>query len=174
MTITSGAYPKGRGFDDHPTDSLGVCAVLPRSDDVVAAESAALVPPRLERGRGTRRRPHPRLGSAAPLLGRRQDVQVHTSSSYEGANGAMTMGYYERADLPFHYALVGAFILSDSYHCSILAPTHPNRLMASSGTIDPAGTHGGPVTDTNSTPDVLWNCTWPTMQEVLEDSGVSW
>jgi phospholipase C len=46
--------------------------------------------------------------------------------------------------------------------------------MANSGTIDPSGTHGGPVTDTNTTPDVLWNCTWPTMQEVLEDAGVSW
>ncbi|MFZ0377228.1 MAG: alkaline phosphatase family protein [Solirubrobacteraceae bacterium] len=43
--------------------------------------------------------------------------------------------------------------------------------MANSGTIDPAGTQGGPVTDTNATPDFVWNCTWPTMQEVLEDAG---
>ena len=101
-------------------------------------------------------------------------VKVHTSSTYEGAHGAMTMGYYERADLPFYYALADAFTLCDAYHCSILGPTHPNRLMANSGTIDPAGTHGGPVTDTNVTPDVVWNCTWTTMQEVLEDAGVSW
>ncbi len=101
-------------------------------------------------------------------------VSVHTSSTYEGANGAMTMGYYERADLPFYYALADAFTLCDAYHSSILGPTHPNRLMANSGTIDPAGTNGGPVTDTNSTPDVLWNCTWPTMQEVLQDAGVPW
>jgi phospholipase C len=46
--------------------------------------------------------------------------------------------------------------------------------MAQTGTIDPAGTSGGPVTDTNVTPDNIWNCTWTTMQEVLEDSGVSW
>ena len=86
----------------------------------------------------------------------------------------MTMGYYVRADLPFYYALADAFTLCDAYHCSILGPTHPNRLMANSGTIDPAGTQGGPVTDTNATPDALWNCTWPTMQEVLQDAGVSW
>jgi hypothetical protein len=58
----------------------------------------------------------------------------------------MTMGYYKRADLPFRYALADAFTLCDGYHCSILGPTHPNRLMANSGTIDPAGKQGGPVT----------------------------
>jgi hypothetical protein len=30
------------------------------------------------------------------------------------------------------------------------------------------------VTDTNATPDAIWDCTWPTMQEVLQDAGVSW
>jgi phospholipase C len=101
-------------------------------------------------------------------------VSVHASSTYESANGAMTMGYYRREDLPFYWALADNFTLLDRYHCSILGPTHPNRVMANSGTIDPAGTRGGPITDTNATPDVLWTCTWPTMQEVLQDAGVSW
>ncbi len=101
-------------------------------------------------------------------------VSTHTSSTYEGSDGTMTMGYYLREDLPFYWALADNFTLCDSYFCSILGPTHPNRLMANSGTIDPAGTSGGPVTDTNPTPDVLWNCTWPTMQEVLQDAGVPW
>jgi phospholipase C len=79
-------------------------------------------------------------------------VKVHTSSTYEGADGAMTMGYYMREDLPLYYALADAFTLCDSYHCSILGPTHPNRLVANSGTIDPAGTQGGPVTDTTRPP----------------------
>ena len=42
----------------------------------------------------------------------------------------------------------------DSYHCSVLGPTHPNRLMQMSGTIDPGGGHGGPITDTNFNPDL--------------------
>ena len=46
--------------------------------------------------------------------------------------------------------------------------------MANSGTIDPAGTHGGPVVATNASDDTLWNCTWTTVQELLEDKGVSW
>jgi phospholipase C len=99
-------------------------------------------------------------------------VKVHTSSTYEGAIGAMTMGYYNRSDLAFYYALADALTLCHGYHASALGPTHPNRLMANSGTIDPAGTNGGPVTDTNATPDSLWSCTWSTMQEVLRDAGV--
>jgi phospholipase C len=84
------------------------------------------------------------------------------------------MGYYERADLPFHWALADHFTLCDAYHSSILGPTHPNRLMANSGTIDPAGKHGGPVVHTNDSPDNEWHCTWTTIQELLEDAGVSW
>jgi phospholipase C len=30
------------------------------------------------------------------------------------------------------------------------------------------------VTATNGNPDFQWDCTWPTMQELLEDAGVSW
>ena len=84
------------------------------------------------------------------------------------------MGYYKRPELPFHWALADHFTLCDAYHCSILGPTHPNRLMATSGTIDPSGKHGGPIVSTNSSSDALWNCSWTTMQEVLEDKGVSW
>jgi Phosphoesterase family len=101
-------------------------------------------------------------------------VKTHTMSKYEGAAGTTVMGYYERSDLPFYYALADEFTLCDGYHCSVLGPTHPNRLMQMSGTIDPGGRAGGPVTDTNASPDALWSCTWPTMPEVLEDAGVSW
>ena len=74
-------------------------------------------------------------------------VKIHTQPQWEGPNGAMTMGYYRRQDLPFHWALADNFTLCDRYHCSILGPTHPNRLMANSGSIDPTGKHGGPVVD---------------------------
>src|SRR5436305_1507392 len=79
-------------------------------------------------------------------------VKVHTQPKWEGPKGALTMGYYSRAQLPFHWALADHFTLGDAYHCSILGPTHPNRLMANSGTIDPSGKHGGPVVATNSSP----------------------
>jgi phospholipase C len=173
-----GAYSKGRGFDDHPAGSLGAFAqAYPGATSL--SPPNVLLPFHLGSTAGeecTDDLTHDWGPQHLCWDGGKMDsfVSVHTSSTYEGSNGAMTMGYYERADLPFYYALADAFTLCDAYHCSVLGPTHPNRLMANSGTIDPAGASGGPVTDTNSTPDVLWNCTWPTMQEVLQDAGVPW
>ena len=173
-----GDYPRGRGFNDHPSKSLGVFAQsYPGGSTLVPPD--VLLPFHLDSTAGlecTDDLTHDWGPQHLCWNGGKMDsfVSTHTSSQYEAANGAMTMGYYKREDLAFYYALADAFTLCDGYHSSILGPTHPNRLMANSGTIDPAGTQGGPVTDTNETPDLLWNCTWPTMQEVLQDAGVSW
>ena len=102
-------------------------------------------------------------------------VSTHTSSEYEGDLGIDTMGYYEKADLPFYYDLAEKFTICDNYHCSVLGPTHPNRLMSLSGTIDPAGVAGGPVLVTNDSLTAFQGtCSWTTMPEVLQEAGVSW
>ncbi len=173
-----GAYPRGRGFDDHPKHSLGVFAQdYPGGSHVVPKNK--LLPFHLPSNHG--------LESTEDLThdwgpmhecwnhGKMDAwVKVHTQPEWEGPRGTMTMGYYSRPQLPFHWALADHFTLGDAYHASILGPTHPNRLMATSGTIDPAGRHGGPVVATNSTADTIWSCTWTTVQELLEDKGVSW
>ncbi|WP_328465430.1 phosphocholine-specific phospholipase C [Streptomyces sp. NBC_00448] len=79
------------------------------------------------------------------------------------------MGYYTRADVPFHHALADAFTICDQYFCSVQGPTHPNRLYLWTGMIDPAGTAGGPVTV-----NVESGCSWTTYPEMLQDAGVSW
>jgi phospholipase C len=84
------------------------------------------------------------------------------------------MGYYTRKELAFYYSLADHFTLGDAYFSSILGPTHPNRVMQMSGTIDPAGTAGGPITDTSVRATVKWTCNWPTVPEILEDAGISW
>jgi phospholipase C len=102
-------------------------------------------------------------------------VSTHTSALYEGALGINTMGYYKKADLPFYYDLVKKFTICDNYFCSVQGPTHPNRLMAISGTIDPAGVAGGPILVTGSDQTSLQgSCSWTTMPEVLQDAGISW
>jgi phospholipase C len=102
-------------------------------------------------------------------------VAVHTEPQWEGPeNGVLTMGYYTRQDLAFYYSLADAFTICDGYHCSVMGPTHPNRLHAWSGTLDPAGKEGGPVVFTNSSPSAQGSATWSTMPEALEDAGVSW
>jgi phospholipase C len=90
-------------------------------------------------------------------------------------NGPVTMGYFKQTDLPFYYALANAFTICDGYHCSVLGPTDPNRIMAISAWLDPAGTNGGPVVETYS--DRLAETaqlTWETMPERLLAAGVSW
>jgi phospholipase C len=88
----------------------------------------------------------------------------------DGLNGPLTMGYYTRADLPFHYALADKFTICDGYYCSVLGPTNPNRLYLWTGMIDPEGRHGGPVIDNAETPAY----TWTTYPERLQKAGVSW
>ncbi|HEV3282344.1 MAG TPA: alkaline phosphatase family protein [Acidimicrobiales bacterium] len=102
-------------------------------------------------------------------------VSIHTSSQYEGDLGINTMGYYKKGDLPFYYDLAKHFTVCDNYFCSVLGPTHPNRLMQMTGTLDPAGVAGGPILVTNS--DQTANkgtCSWQTMPEVLQANNITW
>ena len=80
-----------------------------------------------------------------------------------------TMGYYNRTDIPFQYALADAFTICDQYFCSVQGPTNPNRLYQWTGMIDPNGTGGGPVTDNSED-----GYSWTTYPEMLQDAGVSW
>jgi len=104
-------------------------------------------------------------------------VSTHTLESYEGPQqGTLTMGYYTPSDIPFYYALAQAYTICDNYFCSVLGPTHPNRLMQMTGTIDPDGTAGGPILITagGSQADLIGSCSWTTMPELLQDAGISW
>jgi phospholipase C len=90
-------------------------------------------------------------------------------------NGPVTMGYFNRQDIAFYYALADAFTVCDAYFCSVLGPTDPNRLMAMSASIDPAGAAGGPVVQTfTDRPAEYGKLSWPTMPERLLAAGVSW
>jgi phospholipase C len=174
-----GAYHHGRGFDDHPKHSVGVFAQdYPDGTDLSPRNK--LFPFHLTADAGedcTKDLTHNWGPMHEAWHHGKMDhwVKTHTSDQYEGnPDGALTMGYYTRRELPFLWSLADHFTLCDSYHASILGPTHPNRVMAQTGTIDPAGRRGGPITDTSFDPNVRWTCTWPTVQELLEDKGVSW
>ncbi|HUD63746.1 MAG TPA: alkaline phosphatase family protein, partial [Candidatus Sulfotelmatobacter sp.] len=40
----------------------------------------------------------------------------------------LTMGYYNRLDIPYYYAIADGFTICDNYFCSVIGPTDPNRL----------------------------------------------
>jgi phospholipase C len=106
--------------------------------------------------------------------------------AWVAAKGPLTMGYFTRADLPFHYALADAFTVCDAYFCSIFAQTNPNRLFLFSGTSglaagnDSAIVVANPPEETNETADpandskTFKALTWPTYAERLQAAGVSW
>ncbi len=82
---------------------------------------------------------------------------------------AATMAYLTRQDIPFHYALADAFTVCDSYHCSLLGPTDPNRFYLWTGSTGGAGTGGGPVVANDEI-----GYSWTTYPERLQQAGVSW
>jgi phospholipase C len=176
-----GAYPRGRGFDDHPADSLRRFAQpYPGSNGAKLSPPNKLLPFRLKTPL-TQNCTNDLTHSWHPMHlcwndGKMNDwVRVHTSEAMGGEGdpaGAMTMGYLTRKELPFYWSLADHFTICDAYHASVLGPTHPNRLMANSGTIDPAGKNGGPITAT--TVHEQWTLTWSTIQEHLQDKNVPW
>jgi phospholipase C len=96
-------------------------------------------------------------------------VTAHLAA--DGVAGQYTMAYFQRDDIPFHWALADAFTICDGYHCSMLGPTWPNRLYLMTGQVDPAGVAGGPVYG-NYVPAEGYS--WKTYPEMLSDAGVSW
>jgi len=175
-----GSYKGTRGFDDHAAGSLGAFAQA-YTANTTRPPLGEVLPFHLDTSTGLGECTHDldhswRTQHLCWNNGAMDSfVKTHTAPQSDGpSSGLLTMGYHTRADLPFHYALADAFTLCDRYHCSILAPTHPNRLMALSGTIDPSGRHGGPVLTTETTSRALFSVDWTTVPELLEDAGVSW
>src|SRR5579863_7942689 len=93
------------------------------------------------------------------------------------ANDAvLTMGYYNRDDLPYYYAVADAFTLCDNYCCSVIGPTDPNRLYTMAASIDPDGQNGGPIIQTlvSTRASIIGKLTYTTMPEQLQSRGISW
>jgi len=103
-----------------------------------------------------------------------QVLKAHLAS--DGSSiGFLTMGYYTRDDLPFYHSLADAFTICDGYHCSVLGPTYPNRLMQMTGSLGADGTQGGTVLETYSDPVQYYGTLeWLTYPEALTEGGVSW
>jgi phospholipase C len=96
--------------------------------------------------------------------------------------GPLAMSYFTRDDIPYHFALADAFTVLDSYYCSIMGPTNPNRCYLWTGSIGnvdylgAAGTDGfgsGPITGNGLSP-LGHYLAWETLPEVLDKAGVNW
>jgi phospholipase C len=83
--------------------------------------------------------------------------------------GTTAMTYMNRQDLPWHYALADAFTICDSYFCSVMGPTDPNRYYMWTGWLGNDGKGGGPVI-TNAEAGYDWS----SFPELLEKANISW
>jgi len=91
-------------------------------------------------------------------------------------DAVLTMGYYTRADIPYYYALADGFTICDNYFCSVMGPTHPNRLYTMAASLDPDGKNGGPILQTviANRSALYGRLTYTTMPEQLQARGISW
>lgn len=84
----------------------------------------------------------------------------------------LTMGYYNREDIPFYYSMADAFTVFDQHFCSSLTGTTANRSFFWSGKIRETPTSKSCVRNS----DVYYNkeAHWKTFPERLEEHGISW
>jgi len=91
----------------------------------------------------------------------------------EAKEGLTTLGYLDRRDIPFHYALADAYTVGDAYFCSVLSATGPNRTYLWGGTID-AQKKFGDYTANAGGDEVGKKLAWKTYAEGLQEAGYSW
>jgi len=101
-------------------------------------------------------------------------LEAKRSDREDCAGMPFTMGYYDRRDIPFYYALADAFTICDQHFCSSLTGTTPNRLHLWTGTIREKQDAAAAPNVRNSEVDYGAEVSWKTFPERLEEVGVSW
>lgn len=85
----------------------------------------------------------------------------------------LTLGYYNREDIPFHYALADAFTVCDHNFSSGMTCTRPNRLFFWTGTIREKQ-QGDSKAHIRNEDEGYGTEHWKTFPERLEDNDISW
>lgn len=105
-----------------------------------------------------------------------QWLQAKASGNKDYKDIPLTLGYYNREDLPFYYQLADAFTIFDQYFCSSLTGTTPNRLFHWSGTLreQKNGKVKANVYNDNIDYDKDHQAKWKSFPEILEEQNISW
>jgi len=105
-----------------------------------------------------------------------QWLQAKSSGNKDYKDIPLTLGYYNREDLPFYYQLADAFTIFDQYFCSSLTGTTPNRLFHWSGTLreQQNGKAKANVFNENIDYEKAKQARWKSFPEILEENNVSW
>ena len=103
-----------------------------------------------------------------------QWLQAKPSGHAEYKEMPLTLGYYDREDIPFYYALADAFTVCDQNFCSSLTGTTPNRLYLWSGTIREKPSFEAKANVKNEDIDYGKWAYWKSFPERLEEAGIPW
>lgn len=103
-----------------------------------------------------------------------QWLKAKRSGIHEYAEMPLTLGYYDRGDLPFYYAFADAFTICDQHFCAVQSSTSPNRLFHWTGTNRDPRDPAAAVRITNELIDHDATADWTTFPERLEAQGISW
>jgi phospholipase C len=85
----------------------------------------------------------------------------------------LTLGYYSREDLPFHYGMADAFTVCDQSFCSAMTSTTPNRSFFWTGKIT-SEKNGIPKANIRNDDFSYADMPWQTFPELLEENNIAW
>lgn len=100
------------------------------------------------------------------------DAKRSGNPSY--ADMPLTMGYYNRQDIPFYYALADAFTVCDHNFCSSLTGTSPNRCFFWTAKIRAEQNALAKAHLSNGDIDGSERLSWKTFPERLSANGIEW
>lgn len=86
----------------------------------------------------------------------------------------LTLGYYNRQDLPFYYAFADAFTVCDQHFCSSLTGTSANRSYFWSGTIREEPRNPESTAHVDNGQINYRDVAWKTYPERLQEAGIDW
>lgn len=120
--------------------------------------------------------PHDRDSQVAAGNNGKHDQWLKEKQSHrkDYAEMPLTLGYYDRNDIPFYYAFADAFTICDQHFCSAQTCTTPNRLFHWTGTNRDPRNPSSVARLSNGQIDHDSHADWITFPERLEEQGISW
>ena len=101
-------------------------------------------------------------------------LDAKRSGNKEYAAMPLTLGYYNRQDIPFYYSLADAFTVCDHNFCSMLTGTSPNRCFFWTGKIREEQNENFLAHHSNGFIDGAERVSWNTFPERLSKHQVDW
>ncbi|HTE11012.1 MAG TPA: alkaline phosphatase family protein, partial [Chitinophagaceae bacterium] len=102
-----------------------------------------------------------------------QWLTAKRSGNKKYADMPLTMGYYNRKDLPFNYGMADAFTICDQNFSSAMTSTTPNRSFFMTGKI--MGMEEGlPKANIRNNDFSYGKMPWKTFPELLEENNIPW